>query len=630
MVSKMIATTAVLMATAATTEAIAIPLQSQNPTTHNIAPRGIVGTTEHTGEDFLKFLTAHAHCANGNVCAITMHETCAWTKAELTNPVSTSSVIVQNQRGSEDAPTYIFDSQGKMLNLAQNNDQAIIALNEFKDNKIILGNAFPSGSNWKKSPTPCKMYGAGDDWNAIFKIGKTSTKPDGAEPFDTFCIDFTDIIAAENKKGNGCQAYIIQTAKMTTPLDSITKAAAEQTSEKIKGIDTELVSEITTHAISTCTRDKTPPAHSACKTNTTAMSSNKEFFACVDGYWYDNCLSLSSVASRVRSATSASNSAAAAGASGSSTGANSKDTQSSIKNTVSAVSATPIALIETYGGYKSSKKGFACGNSISSAVKQCAVKALKTALMNEAIFNSISTASILTKESLTPSQASKAQSLQYKTTSDQSKTHPDFLKALGKTGIHTAIMSGEAAGGNFAGCVIGALVANGACKAAEAKNDNEENKDDVDADTDADTDGTSEFDSLIGGKGGKVDFSFADLEFEGEDVNVDTIFNELNTYETKVLKVADKNAIDEHMNSIEDGSVKVQVGDKPAETLKERIEFNDAEMKNQINNDADLTKAISDQYNAEANAEQEKINDEKASEEAIEDISTEDVDIAIE
>ena len=178
--------------------------------------------------------------------------------------------------------------------------------------------------------------------------------------------------------------------------------------------------------------------------------------------------------------------------------------------------------------------------------------------------------------------------------------------------------------------MIGALVANGACKAAEAKNDNEENKDDVNADTDVDTDSTSEIDSLIGGKGGKVDFSFADLEFEGEDVNVDTIFNELNTYETKVLKVADKNAIDEHLNSIEDGSVKVQVGDKPVETLKERIEFNDAEMKNQINNDADLTKAISDQYNAEANAEQEKINDEKASVEAIEDISTEDVDIAIE
>ena len=602
-------------------------MQSQNPT--HIAPRGIVGTHEHTGEDFLRFLTAHAHCASGNVCAITMHETCAWTKGELTNPVSTSSVIVQNQRGSETAPTFIFDSQGNMKNLAQNNDQAVIALSEFKDNKIILGNDYSSGSKWKSSKTTCKKYGTGDDWNAIFKIGTASTKADDTEPFDTFCIDFTDIIAAENKKGNDCQAYIIQTAKMTTPLDSMTKAAAEKTSQKIKDIDTELVSEITTHAISTCTRDKTPPALSACKTNTTAMSSNKEFFACVNGYWYDNCLSLSAVTSRVRSVTSsASNSAKAAAAT---TGANSdsKETQS-IKNTVSAVSATPIALIETYGGYKSSKKGFACGNSIPSAVKQCAVKALKTALMNEAIFNSISTASILTKQSLTPSQASKAQSLQYKTTPDQSKTHPDFLKALGKTEANTAIMSGEAAGGNFAGCVIGALVANGACKAAEAKNDNEENKDDVDADTDADTDGTSEFDSLIGGKGGKVDFSFADLEFEGEDVNVDTIFNELNTYETKVLKVADKNAIDEHMNSIEDGSVKVQVGDKPAETLKERIEFNDAEMKNQINNDADLTKAISDQYNAEANAEQEKINDEKASEEAIEDISTEDVDIAIE
>ena len=603
-------------------------MQSQNPT--HIAPpppRGIVGTHEHTGEDFLRFLTAHAHCASGNVCAITMHETCAWTKGELTNSVSTSSVIVQNQRGSETAPTFIFDSQGNMKNLAQNNDQAVIALSEFKDNKIILGNDYSSGSKWKSSKTTCKKYGTGDDWNAIFKIGTASTKADDTEPFDTFCIDFTDIIAAENKKGNDCQAYIIQTAKMTTPLDSMTKAAAEKTSQKIKDIDTELVSEITTHAISTCTRDKTPPALSACKTNTTAMSSNKEFFACVNGYWYDNCLSLSAVTSRVRSVTSsASNSAKAAAAT---TGANSdsKETQS-IKNTVSAVSATPIALIETYGGYKSSKKGFACGNSISSAVKQCAVKALKTALMNEAIFNSISTASILTKQSLTPSQASKAQSLQYKTTSDQSKTHPDFLKALGKTEINTAIMSSEAAGGNFAGCVIGALVANGACKAAEAKNDNEEIKDDVDADTDAGTDGTNEIDSLIGGKGGKVDFSYADLEFEGEDVNVDTIFNALNTYETNVLKVADNNAIDEHMDSIEDGSVKVQVDDKPVETLKERIEFNDAEIKNQIKSDADLTKALNNQYDAEVEIKQAKINDEKAIEEASEDISNaEDIDI---
>ena len=108
MVSKLI-TTAALIATAATTCTEAIPLQNQR------VPRGIVGTTEHTGENFLRFLTAHAHCADGKVCAITMQETCAWTQDELTQPVSTTSVvIVQNQRGSRTAPTYIFDAQAKL------------------------------------------------------------------------------------------------------------------------------------------------------------------------------------------------------------------------------------------------------------------------------------------------------------------------------------------------------------------------------------------------------------------------------------------------------------------------------------------------------------------------------------
>ena len=565
MVFKLI-TTAAVIATAATTCTEAIPLQSQK------VPRGIVGTTEHTGETFLRFLTTHAHCADGKVCAITMQETCAWTQDELTQPVSTTSVIVQNQRGSRTAPTYIFDAQGSFQNLAQNNNQAVIELSKFQGNKIVFADSYGKGSSWSSSATPCKMYGASDDWNSIFNIGQANTKSDGtdSESFNTFCIDFTDIIEAENQKGNKCQAYIIQTAKMTTPLHSMAKAVAKQTHQKINIINTAVTKDITNDNILNCFKDQTNLAENQCKTNTTAMSSNSEFYSCIKGHFHTNCVSgfWSKISANLHknvlpysknvdtNFNTENNAKMAKIISSNSAIKKSLKNMKSIQNIVSTVEGTPMTLFESYGGYKEGKKGFKCGNSIATAVKTCAVKALKSFVTNEVLFNAMKMASIGTKDGLTPKQAGKAQSLQYKMAPGQSKTHPDFGTALKKTEVGTAIMSAEAGAGAFAGCMIGSIIAQGACKSLE--------KNSKDDDSDSGSSDTTETDGLIGDQ--KLDFQ--DLEFEFEDVDVDS-FNEIYNYGIETLTVADDDAVSDYLIKVGDGSVVLPEDDT---SLNENLE----------------------------------------------------------
>ena len=69
------------------------------------------------------------------------------------------------------------------------------------------------------------------------------------------------------------------------------KAVAEQTHQKINIINTAVTKDITNDNILNCFKDQTNLAENQCKTNTTAMSSNSEFYSCIKGHFHTNCVS---------------------------------------------------------------------------------------------------------------------------------------------------------------------------------------------------------------------------------------------------------------------------------------------------------------------------------------------------
>ena len=117
-------------------------------------------------------------------------------------------------------------------------------------------------------------------------------------------------------------------------------------------------------------------------------------------------------------------------------------------------------------------------------------------------------------------------------------------------------MSGEAGAGAFAGCMIGSIIAQGACKSLE--------KNSKDDDSDSDSSDTTEIDGLIGNQ--KLDFQ--DLEFEYEDVDVDS-FNEIYNYGRERLTEADDDAVSDYLIKVNDGSVVLPDDDK---SLNENLE----------------------------------------------------------
>eukprot|EP00121_Abeoforma_whisleri_P000290 Awhi_evm1s260 len=113
--------------------------------------RNVVGTREPTGTDFLRWLQTLSHCTSGKACALTVDETCAWTQTEWdpSEVVTKTSLVVQNHRGDNKFATFVLDSRGNFVNIAQENTTATIPLMSpytngptFSDGKVIFSSSY--------------------------------------------------------------------------------------------------------------------------------------------------------------------------------------------------------------------------------------------------------------------------------------------------------------------------------------------------------------------------------------------------------------------------------------------------------------------------------------------------------
>ena len=87
-----------------------------------------IGSQYPSSDTFLRWLATLKHCTGGQTCAITVNQTCEWSNTHLSKQISEPTVLIQNHRGDNNFATFILNSGGQFVNIAQENETAAIPL----------------------------------------------------------------------------------------------------------------------------------------------------------------------------------------------------------------------------------------------------------------------------------------------------------------------------------------------------------------------------------------------------------------------------------------------------------------------------------------------------------------------